>query len=167
MWQNPPPDPPIRKPDRLSGNVMNTLLQDITSGDSRRIWSSSSAIIHTRDEETLDLLSAYLPEIRAKTAGIDLGGALFPNSEHLKFALRKLEFYKNKTGCLCQLYPDYLMYDPKKEESEGNIRIVNTTYLEGNWVDTYTCECVLCETRFRVEEREYHYTWWGWKILAR
>jgi hypothetical protein len=143
---------------------MNTLLRDITSGDAHRIWSSSSAIIHTRDAESLDQLSAHLPEIRAKTAGIELGGALFPNKKYHEFALRKLEYYRNKSGCLCRLYPEYLMYDPKKEQSAGNVRIVDTSYSEGNWIDAYTCECTLCGTGFRVEEREYHYTWWGWTV---
>lgn len=145
---------------------MSTLLQDITSGDARKIWASASAIIHTREEETLNLLASHLPEIRAKTRNVELGGALFPNSEHLKFALQKLEYYKNRTGCLCRLYLEYLMYDPRREETEGNVRIVGICYMEGAWVDAYDCKCTLCGTAFRVEERESHYTWWGWKIAT-
>lgn len=141
------------------------LLRDITSGDAQKIWASSGGIIHLRNHSALEMLAAHLPEIREKTQGVPLGGALFPNSEHLRFALRKLEYVRSNSGCLCHLYPEYLMYNPKTEEQEGNVRIVSVHYLEGGWVDTYTCECTICRTVFRVEERESHYMWWGWKIV--
>jgi hypothetical protein len=141
------------------------LLVEITSGDPHKIWASSNAIVRLRDAETLDLLAEHLPEIKAKTAGIELGGALFPNSEHLKTALHKLDFWKKKKGCLCRLYPGYLLYDPQREEKSGNVRIIETHYLEGGWVENYVAECTVCGTRFEIEERESHYTWWSWKIV--
>jgi hypothetical protein len=143
---------------------MNTLLEDITSGDSHRVWSSSCAVITLRDTSELNSLASNLQEIKGKTRNLALGGALFPNSEHLKFALRKLEYHKECVGCLCLLYPEYLMYDPQKEAEAGNVRIESITYIEGKWVDAYTCICTSCGTHFRVEEREYHYTWWGWIV---
>ncbi len=145
---------------------MSTLLQDITSGDAHKIWASSCAIIYLRDPHVLDMLSSHLSEIQETTRGIALSGAFFPNSKHLNFAICKLDYHKNKRGCLCRLYPDYSMYDPKQEEKEGNVRVFATSYLEGGWIDAYTCTCALCGTEFRVEEREYHYTWWGWEITA-
>jgi hypothetical protein len=58
------------------------------------------------------------------------------------------------------------MYDPKQEQEAGNIRIEGITYLDGHWIDAYSCTCCTCGTQLRVEEREYHYTWWGWKIAS-
>ena len=141
------------------------LLADITSRDTTRVWSSSCAIVKLRDPAELDLLAANISEIREQTMGLDLGGMLMRNSEHLDFALKKLEYWKARKGCLCHLYPGYLMYDPHKEATAGNVRIDETTYTDGKWVDAYFCTCTVCATRFRVEEREYHYTWWGWKIV--
>jgi hypothetical protein len=146
---------------------ITTLLEDITSGDSTRVWSSSCAIIKLRNAEELDALSANLPEIKKKTANLNLGGALFPNREHLKFAIRKLEYYKNRTGCLCRLYPKYQMYDPRKEHEAGNVYIESDNFMEDEWMNLYICRCTLCGTVYQVEEREYHYTWWGWKPIAK
>lgn len=143
--------------------TMSTFLEDITSGDAHRIWASSCAIAKLRDERELSVLSAHLSEIEKATSGITLGGALFPNSEHLKFALRKLRYYQSKSGCLCRLYPDYLMFNPAQEEEAGNVHILKTIPNNG-WNPFYECRCALCETIFRVEEGDYHYTWWAWKI---
>ena len=53
------------------------------------------------------------------------------------------------------------MYNPKREEKDGNVRILETRVLEGGWIDTHVCECAVSSTRFDVEEREYHSTWGG------
>lgn len=94
------------------------------------------------------------------------GGALFSNAERLRFVLRKLEHHRDRVGCLCRLYPEHLMHDPRKDAAAGNVRIENTTYQDGKWVDAYLCVRTICGARYRVEERESHYTWWGWKVLA-
>lgn len=143
---------------------MSTLLEDLTSGDAHRIWSSTCAVAKLRDESELDLLCAHLPEIEKKTQGIELGGALFPNSEHVRFALQKLHYYKAKQGCLCRLYPDRLMFDPNQEIEAGNVRLLET--IDTNqWSIVRVCQCELCGTVFRVEEGECHYTWWKWNIV--
>ncbi|RYZ85945.1 MAG: hypothetical protein EOP04_14900 [Proteobacteria bacterium] len=142
---------------------MSEHLQDITSGDSHRIWKSACAIATLRDIQELELLAAHLPEIEKATKGIDLGGALFPNQKHLEFALHKLRYFKSKAGCLCRLYPDRLMFNPAREQESGNIRILET--IRGDqWNDSYACQCAFCGTVFRVEEGEYHYTWWKWEV---
>ena len=102
---------------------MSTLLEDLTSKDPTRIWSASSAVVHLRDPQELDRLAHGIAEIRRTTKGVALGGALFPNAERLRFVLRKLKYHRDRVGCLCQLYPEYLMYDPHKEAAAGNIRI--------------------------------------------
>jgi hypothetical protein len=145
---------------------MDALLRDLTSGDAHRVWSACGGIARLREPAALDFLAARLEEIRAATDGVPLGGALLPNAVHLRHALRKLEFWRAREGCLCRLYPEYLFYDPGKEAETGHLRILETRlYQDGPWVDAYICECLDCHARFRVEERESHYTWWGWNPI--
>ena len=146
---------------------MSTLLADLTSGDPHRIWSASCTVAKLRDVEELDRLAQHLPLIWCKTRGVKLGGLFVPNSEHLRFALRKLRYHRAGRGCLCRLYPERLFFNPEDEAAAGNVRIEDTTYVDGKWVDFYTSVCTLCGARYRVEERESHYLWWGWKPLAR
>lgn len=108
-------------------------------------------------------LASHLPDIRRQTDGIALGGALRPNASHLEFALRKLEIVRLSEECLCSLYYLDDLFDPTREEKAGNIRITAVARIDGKWVDYYECTCTLCGKRFRVEEREYHYTWWAWR----
>ncbi len=140
-----------------------SILDDLLSGDPMRIWSASGSVRHLRDQLELLELASHIDKIRNATKGVNLGGALRPNSSHLNFALQKLEYVRDSKGCLCKLYTLDEMYNPKREEASGYIRIVETKYLEGKWVDYYSCECVYCGVKFQVEEREYHYTWWAWK----
>jgi hypothetical protein len=109
------------------------------------------------------MLASNLEEIRRKTENLQLGGLVFSNAEHLRMALRKLEFHRARSGCLCALYPEYIFYNPQQEEAAGNVVIEQITYSEGNWIDAYFCACTVCGQQYRVEEGEYHYTWWGWK----
>jgi hypothetical protein len=141
-----------------------SILDDITSTDPHKIWSSSCAIRELRDVEELKYLVSHLEEIKQKTKEVFLGGALRSNSTHLNFAIRKLEFVKTSKECLCRLYPLDDLYDPNREHKAGHIRITGVIRIEGKWVDYYECECTLCGQRFRVEEREYHYTWWAWRL---
>lgn len=143
---------------------MSILLEDFTSGDPHRIWSASGAVAKLRDAEELDRLARNFALIWCKTRGIKLGGMFVPNAEHLRFALRKLRYHRDRRGCLCRLYPEYLFFNPDDEAAAGNVCIESTTYVEGRWVDRYTCVCTACGTRYRVEERESHYLWWGWKV---
>src|SRR5687768_447474 len=112
-----------------------SLLEDITSKDPYRIWSSSGAIRELRDIEELKYLASHLEEIKQKTAGVFLGGALRSNSTHLDFAIRKLEFVKTSQECLCRLYLLDDLYDPDRELKAGNIRITGVVRIEDNkWV---------------------------------
>mgnify|MGYP001552114095 CR=1 FL=1 len=142
-----------------------SLLDDLLSKAPTRIWSASCAIRTLRDSALLAELATHIEQIRTSTQGIDLGGALRPNSSHLNFALRKLEWAQNSEGCLCGLYPLDDLYDPNQEAKAGNIQILSTHYLENGYLDFYETECALCNTRFRVEEQDYHYTWWSWKAV--
>lgn len=139
------------------------LLDDLLSKDPTRIWSVSSAIRTLRDSALLAELATHIEQIRTSTQGIDLGGALRPNSSHLNFALRKLEWVRNSEGCLCGLYALDDMYDPPREAEAGNITILSTQYMEGGNVDFYNAKCNVCGTLFRIWEQDYHYPWWSWR----
>ena len=143
-----------------------SILDDLTSGDSQRIWQGACAIRHLYDHEELMQLAGHLAQIRDTTRGVALGGALHPNASHLAFAIGKLEFVKDVRGCLCALYERDHFYNPVDEEKNGRIRILGTTFVSGPYVDFYDCECVTCGARYRVIERDYHYTWWGWARVS-
>ena len=144
---------------------MSTLFEDLTSGDTHQVWSASGGILQLWNLEELDSLAIKLPEIRSRVESLELGGALFPNQVHLQTALARIEYARDRKGCLCRLYPTYILYNPQREEKEGHIRIINTTYIEDKWVEHYNCECTTCGANFRVSEAEYHYTWWSWNCL--
>jgi hypothetical protein len=136
-----------------------TLLADLLSRDPQRVWAASGAVIRETDDEVLAELASHLPQIEEHTAGLDLGGALFPNSEHLRQALRVLEAVQGDT-CRCQLYPPYLFYNPRTEAQAGHVRILASDIPEENLL--YHCECRICGAWYLVEEGESHYTWWQW-----
>lgn len=139
------------------------LLDDLTSRDPKRIWEAACAIRKLRDHGELTALAAALDQIKSSTKGVDLGGMLRPNSSHLNFAIRKLEFVRDRSDCLCELYMQDDMYDPEKEAAEGNVGLTESVVSDDGWVEYYACGCALCGAKFRVEPREYHYTWWEWQ----
>lgn len=145
---------------------MKKLLDDMLSRDPHRVWSAAGAVIRLRDSAALDVLAVHSDDMRRATGTLALGGAVFPNAEHLRFALRKLEFHRDRQGCLCALYPEYLMYSPHREEQDGHVRIDAVTTPQDAWGADLACTCRHCGSRFHVQERESHYTWWGWKALA-
>ena len=143
---------------------MATLFDDLTSRDSTRIWSASCAVRRLRDAAELAHLAAKVYEIVEATKGVKLGGVLRPISSHLDFAIKKLEFIRYESRCLCALYEMDDLYDPEQEQTDGHIRIVDTIHSQ-RWVDHYVCECTSCAQRFKVEPREYHYPWWQWTAI--
>ncbi|CUI09136.1 hypothetical protein BN2497_13049 [Janthinobacterium sp. CG23_2] len=146
---------------------MNKLLDDMLSRDPMRVWSASGALIHLWDRTVLDMFAARLGDMQRATKDVALGGAVFPNAVHLNFAFRRLAFHRDTRQCLCALYPAYLMYNPQREQKAGNVSIHTVSPAEGGWGEDIGCTCCRCGTRFKVEERESHYTWWGWQALPR
>ena len=141
-----------------------SILEDLTSKDPHRIWSGACAVRRLREPEALALLARNVAKIRRSTRGVELGGALHPNAAHLEFALYKLEFVREQRGCLCRLYTKDMFYDPSKEQKAGHVNLSQRAVLEPYIVD-YLCQCSYCGQEFAVEEREYHYTWWSWRLL--
>lgn len=141
---------------------MNDSLEDLLSRDVPRILTASGKLLHEWDLEVLNELADHLPVIRKQLEGLEFGGALFPNQEHVNRALKRIEYAHQHKGCLCQMYVGYLMYDPKRENKAGRVRITSTVYVQEPWVDHYLCECMACGAVFKITERESHYFWWDW-----
>ncbi len=142
-----------------------TLLNDLLSRDATKIWSAAGAILNSWDRPMLLELAQQLPEIREKTKGIDLGGLLHPNVVHLANALRRIEYVRDSEACLCKLYGATQFDNPQQESERGHVKILETKFADGYYVDFYTCECQHCHARYKVSEREYHYTFWTWSVL--
>ena len=140
-----------------------SIFEDLISKDSTRIWASACAIRKLRDKQLLAELADQIEAIRAATNGVPLGGALRPNSSHLDFAIKKLEHVRSSSECLCSLYLMDDLFDPNSEAKDGNVQILETTRIDGKWIDFYTCRCTSCGAIFKAEERQYHYSWWAWK----
>jgi hypothetical protein len=136
--------------------VSGSILADITSRDTGRVYAAMWALVRLRDEAELDALAAALPEIEQATAGLDLGGMVYSNNDTLAFALRRLRYHRDRLGCLCALYPDLLLYDPEREAAAGNVRIIETG------PETWRCECTHCGAAFAVQYGEAHASWWKW-----
>jgi len=137
------------------------ILADITSRDTHKVWSSACEIISlSQDPHKILPLIKHLEEIKEKTKALNMGGAFAPNQRFIDYAIRILEFHRDSSACTCNLYTGYDRSDPNKEAQAGHIEILNTTS-EGNYF--YNVICKKCGQKFKVEEGEYHYTWWDWK----
>lgn len=136
------------------------LLDDILSGDSYKIWYSSATIMKlSQDEERIKEFVPYLDEIIEKTKNVDLGGSIALNSRFVEKVIKVLEYYKDEKGCSCCLLGEE--DDPNNYET---IDVMETVcHKNSTWIDYYIVECTKCKQKYKVGEREYHYTWWDWK----
>ncbi|QOR69201.1 hypothetical protein IM660_10745 [Ruania alkalisoli] len=140
------------------------LLADLISRERARVLHAVWEIVATRDPAVLEPLAASLPAIGRATSGLDLGGALHANAGSLEHAVERLRLFRDGT-CLCAAYTHRLpFYDPAKEAGRGHIRIEGEAPRK-DWVPDRICACTACGRRFRVEQGEYHYTWWKWTSL--
>ncbi|NVK22599.1 MAG: hypothetical protein HWD86_08775 [Kangiellaceae bacterium] len=139
------------------------ILRKFMSGNPDQIWSASCEIAKSNNLELLDSISDDLEIIEQATADIDLGGGFCPNSYHLEFALKKLRLVKRRKSCLCSLYPEYIFFNPINEEKACSINISEIAKIDGKWIDYYMCKCTKCNSLYKVEEREGHFTFWSWK----
>ncbi len=139
-------------------------LEDFLSGDPRRVWAACGAVKRSWDRAALRALAVRAGDIRAATAGVDLGGALRATRTHLDFALRKLAFSLGE-ACLCGLYPGYDLFDPAREATEGRVEVLSERFADGTgW---YDCRCRACGQGFAVrEETGYHYPWYVWEAVG-
>ena len=139
------------------------ILRDITSRDTLRVWESSCRIANlSQDRDKILPLIPYLPEIQSKTSGLEMGGVFAPNQRFVDFAIKTLQFHRDSRECPCSLYSGLDGFNPPSEEKKGNVKILSTVREHGGYVDYYKVRCCKCGQTYKVIERDYHYTWWGW-----
>ena len=156
------------------------IIKNITSRDTHKVWESACEIINSgQDHYTIAPLIKYLQLIKSSTADLNMGGAFAPNQRFIDFAIATIEFHEGAKKCPCALFTkkitltntlvkrknQYEGFNPNKEVQKGNIEILDTLYIDNNWIDYYLVECVKCKTRYKVEEREGHYMFWIWTYL--
>lgn len=144
-------------------NDVNEVLADLLSRDRQRVLTAVSVVNKLRDLQALTALAGHLPDIERATAGLELGGYLFPNSEHLRQAVSTLQAWRDGL-CRCWLYPQFLTYDPLKEEEAGDATVLSSG--PPDWHMDYRCRCNHCGAEYKVEQREGHLTWWQWYKLG-
>lgn len=156
----------------MQGEEMTTneILRDILSKDTHRVWFASGEIISMgQDQKRILPLIPHLLEIKRETAGLSMGGAFASNQRLVDFAIKTIEFYRDSSECPCRLYPESggdCIFNPMKEAERGNVKIIETVPFEkSEWIDYYLVECLKCGQRFKVIEREYHFTWWQWTMF--
>ena len=153
------------------------IIEYITSQDRQQVWESACKIIDLgQDHEKIVPFIEYLPQIKERTVGLDMGGGFAPNQRFIDFAVKTIEFHKENKECSCALFVEkykltnddvdremqYECFNPKKEVEKGNIEILEEIVVPKEWIIDYVVKCLKCGQKFKVEQREYHYTWWHW-----
>ncbi|WP_028980325.1 hypothetical protein [Sporocytophaga myxococcoides] len=139
------------------------IINEITSGDSQKVWSSACEIISLGQEpDRIKPLIPFLTKIKEMTKGLEMGGAFASNMRFVHGAIRTIEFYKSEKGCPCSLFGIHDCMDPNKEEAKGYLKIIDRKLIDERYVDFYIALCTRCGQKFSIIERDYHYTWWGW-----
>ena len=138
---------------------IRALLEEIISGDFHKVRSSSCTIMKlSQNEECMKEIVPYLDEIQVKTANLKMGGLLAPNDRFVKKVIRILEHYKEQKECSC-----CLLSGEDNPNNYETIEIKEKVYVkDSNYMDYYVAECKKCNQKYKVYEREYHFTWWEW-----
>ncbi|MCW4454175.1 hypothetical protein OK348_05150 [Flavobacterium sp. MXW15] len=152
-------------PPRLDDPQAEALLQALTSRDARRIQAAASQVARLHAAGALDALAPHAETIGKACAGIELDGALIGNQVHLAFALRRLRYWRDRTGCLCALYPGYVFFDPRCLIEQGQVRLLERGEAEDGWGERHRVACSACGQAWDATDREYHYPWWEWRPL--
>ncbi len=154
------------------------IISKITSRNTYKVWESSCKIIEFgQNSEKIIELIPFLSLIKEKTMNLDMGGMFASNQRFIDFAVKTIEFHKLNNQCNCQLYIEKFKmtndivdrqlthdgFNPRKESERGNIKILDTIYIENKWIDFYIVECEKSKTKYKVEERDGHYMFWNWE----
>lgn len=141
-----------------------TLLEQLTSKDSQRIWEAACTINKLWDKTVLLELAQHLADIKKQTHAIALGGFFLSNAYHLEHALERLEYVgNNPEACLCYFYPKNLFYQPEKEAEAGHIHIDSCEDFPEVWGSHWQVHCQHCGQQFKIHDGESHYRWWQWE----
>lgn len=143
-----------------------SILEDITSMDPTRILSASWDIINLRDKKQLKILSENVEEIKAKTDGIELGGSHAPNQRALNQAIAKLRQLMISDVCFCDFYQQGENFNPRSEAERGHVEIKEEKRNKSGWIEFIECFCSECGTRYKVYEKDYHFSYWEWRKVG-
>lgn len=151
---------------RESDKDVEEIISDILSRDASRIWSGSCAVCSlSQNHEKIVMLLPYRQKFEDATRGIALGGGLAPNSRYLNKAFEIMDFHNENKNCPCCLLGEF--FNPIHCVEDGYFNLINTVYMsDGRYIDYYILRCNQCGTTYKVEEREYHYTWWNWIAIT-
>lgn len=148
----------MRETDKNSENI----IQDMLSRDNHKMWKASCNICSlSQNHDKIVELLPYKDQMVTATINVNLGGATAPNNRFLKKAFEIIYFHENNTQCPCCLlgedsHPIHLVEDEY-------FTLLDTVCLEeSSYIDYYLVSCNQCNKIYKVEQREYHYTWWNW-----
>ena len=147
----------IRNPDFDTTSV----LSDIMSREPYKVWLAACRIISWgQDPEKIGRLIEYLPQIRAGTEDLDMGGLYQPNQRFINFALRTIEFHHCTTSCPCNLFLEH-SFDPVELNEKGHIKILERE--KGDWEMNYISLCRKCAQVYRTKQIESgHFSQFTW-----
>lgn len=134
--------------------------------DPDRVLSASWDIVNLRDKKQLKILCENLEEIKFKTSGIELGGSIAPNQRVLDQAIAKLKQLMISDVCFCVFYPRGENFNPRMEAERGYVEIKEEKRNKSGWIEFTECFCSECGTRYKVYEKEYHFTYWEWRKIG-
>lgn len=153
----------MRETKRSSKDIIN----DMLSGDADKIWSASCAICSlSQNHDKVMELVPYKEKMDYATRNIELGGAIALNHRFLKKAFEVMEVHEEGKECPCILLggdsnPNHLLED-------GYIELLDVVcFSNSGYIDYYVIRCNRCKKLYKVEEREYHFTWWKWQVLKK
>ena len=154
---------------------MNTdkVIKNITSRDVQLIRESGAEIIrNSQNEEAIKSLFPYLNKIKLATYGLELGGGYATNNRFYTFPIEIIEFHKKRESfwtqtkkCTCEIYlsKSYQEFNPEREAENSSIQL--NIKIKGNWTHDCEIQCLKCQQKYHVSERQYHFTWWNWEPL--
>ncbi|MGX8852189.1 hypothetical protein [Amedibacillus sp. YH-ame10] len=143
------------------------IIKDIVSRDTTRVWGASCEICSwSQNHNKIIQLIPYYEQIISSSRGLNLGGALAPNSRFLKKAIEIIYFHMGDNGCPCCLLSEDS--NPLQLIEDGYFALDDTYYIgDSSCVDSYDIHCKACGSMYQVAPREYHYIWWEWTFLGK
>lgn len=154
------PLPPLQE-----GRPGTALLRALGSGDYGLLRTAAATIALSREAALLDDLALQLPYVEAARARYTTDPQWIREHYELDFVLRKLRHWRDHDGCLCQLYPHWMHYEPGREIASGHVVLIAAGVAERGWGDTQDATCTVCGRGWRCTDREYHAPWWEWSAL--
>lgn len=146
------------------------LVEKMTSRDLFKMWEAGWGIysLYQNPERVRELLP-YKSQMEeaAKDISIDKSDkyaiARYNSTKNaIASAFKVLKAYEKGIGCPCQLLDENS--NPEQLEEDGYMSIIEVKDSEYAWPahEYFIVKCNRCGQKYKVEENEYHSTWWQW-----